>query len=180
MKRALFLLGFCSALLLPAGAWADIAEPGAPRRPRVLPPVERPLAEASVQNGTGGLRLVFWLAGTGECEYTLRGPQSGDDPGPVVAKGHRATEGDAPLAVEPETAPPRVQPRVQLVEMVAIEPAPEENVTGRYRLEALCRVTPVEQTSFGAKETGQAKEVRFTHTFDLRRESVYRVTPVQQ
>ena len=55
-------------------------------------------------------------------------------------------------------------------------PAPEESVTHRYHLEALCRVTPVEQTNFGPKESGQVKEVRITRSFRLRRESIYRVT----
>ena len=164
MKRALFLLGFCSALLMPAGAWADIAEPGAPRRPRVLPPLPPlpigALADVEVQGATTGEPLLeFRLAGPGTCEYTLRGPQSGNNPGPIVAKGSLTTDG-ADMRVKKLT----------------IEPAPEENVTGRYRLEALCRVTPVEQTRFGPKETGQAQEVRLTHTFNLRRESVYHVT----
>ena len=159
MKRAIFLLGLCSALLLPAGAWADIALPGVPRRPRVPPPIERPLADVKVQSGTGGLRLEFQLAGSGECAYTLRGPQSESDPGPVAATGS-LTADDTDMQVE----------------KVAIAPAPEENVTRRYRLEALCRVKATEQTNFGAKETGQVKEVRLTRTFNLRRESVYRVT----
>ena len=115
------------------------------------------------KDATGALRLMFRLAGPGECEYTLHGPQSGDAPEPVVAKGSLAANGAG----------------IQ-VEKVTIEPAPEENVTGRYRLEALCRVRTVEQTNFGSKETGQVNEERLTHIFYLRRESVYRVTNIPQ
>ena len=165
MKRAIFLLGFCSALLLPSGAWADVpgvwemrfywAEEQMRKEGR---PVERALAD--VMGATGGVEVGFQLTGPGTCEYTLRGPQSGDDPGPVVAKGSHTSEAKG---------------KNRLEEKVAFAP---ENVDGRYRFEALCRMKVVEQTNFGPKETGQVEEVRITRAFGLQRDSegFYRVT----
>ena len=182
MKRALFLLGLCAALLLPAGAWTDVVPPGLSgeqlqrhyeqrrlnyeaRMRAQNRPAGGKLADILVWAITGGIQLKFRLAGPGECEYTLRGPKSGDDLGSVAAQGRHAAEENFGYVLE---------------EKVLFMPAPEEGVAHRYHVEALCRVTPVEQTSFGPKETGQAEEVRLTHTFNLRRESVYRVTPVRQ
>ena len=166
MKRAIFLLGFCSALLLPSGAFADV--PGVSREARQRMFEQRMRAEADaaiarvmVQEAVGGVQFVFEIAGPGTCEYTLRGPQSGDDPGPVVAKSRLTAEG---------------ADKHVLKEKAVIAPETKENENGRYRLEALCRVTLIEQTNFGAKETGQVKEVRITRSFRLRRESIYRVT----
>lgn len=179
MKRAIFLLGFCSALLLPPGALADVVHPGFPRRPHLVieggrprpsprrpsprPPLETALADVKVQSGVGGIQLVFQLAGPGECEYTLRGPQQpGGGPGPVAAEGSRVA-GGAGTSV--------------LVEKVAIEPEPEENAVNRYLLVALCRMKVFEQTSFGSKETEEVREVRLSRKFfSLRRGNDYRVT----
>ena len=165
MKRALFLLGLCSALLLSAGAWADL--PGVSREARQRMYEERMRAEADaaiasvmVQGTPGGVQLVFEIAGPGTCEYTLRGPKSEDDPGPVVAKGSFTATGAGR----------------QVVKKGAIVPAIKENGKSRYHFEALCRVTPVEQTNFGAKETGEVKEVRIERFFGLQRENCYRVT----
>lgn len=110
---------------------------------------------------TGGIEVGFQLAGPGTCDYTLRGPQSEADPGPVVAKG----------SLTSEKAGENV-----LVEKVPIAPEPKENVKGRYHLEALCRAEILKETNFGTKETGQVEEIRLMRTFSLRRESVYHVS----
>ena len=175
MKRAIFLLGLCAALLLPAGAWADIAQPRGydllrqQRREEQLRAQNRPaggkLADVTVDSITGGIELKFRLAGPGECEYTLRGPRSDDGPGPVAAQGSRAAEANFGYVLR---------------ETVLFMPAPEENVMHRYHLEALCRIRAIEQTNFGPKETEPLGVVRLTHTFNLRRESTYHVLPVRQ
>lgn len=158
MKRAIFLLMLFLCSTLAPAAFADVALPLSPRELQVQ------FADVKVRGGVGGIELVFYLSLPGECEYTLRAPHSGDNPGAMVAKGKLA------LADPKKTV---------LVEKVAIAPAPEESVTNRYHLEALCRRHVTEQTSFGPKETGRVEEVRRSHTFDLRRESLYRVTPVK-
>lgn len=168
MKRAIFLLGLCSALLLPAGAWADIAEPPKERQRRFEEQMraedrlaEQALAKVKVQGTTGGIELVFQLAGPGECGYALFGPQSKGAPKPAIARGNRSSEGIWDKVLE---------------EKVVIAPEPRENVNFRYSLLARCRVKLVQQTNFGPKETGQVEEVNITHSFYLRRESVYHVT----
>ena len=125
------------------------------------------LATVKVQGTTGGVRLEFQFAGPGECEYTLRGPQQpGGAPGPVAAKGSLASENAG---------------KKMLVEKVAIEPEPEENVVNRYLLAALCRMKVFEQTNFGPKETEEVREVRPSSTFIiLRRENIYHVAHVPQ
>ena len=166
MKRAIFLLGLCSALLLPAGAFADL--PGVSQEVRDRMFEERMRAEADaaiasvmVQGTPGGVQFVFEIAGPGTCEYTLRGPQSEGDPGPVVAKGSFTAIGAGTNVVK---------------KGAAIAPVIKENGKGRYHLEALCRVKLIERTNFGSKETGEVKEVHIERFFDLRRESCYHVT----
>ena len=170
MKRAMFLLVLFVFTTLAPAAFADrpvIDRRPHPdiwkRRPTMRSPVEPALAKVKVQGATGGVRLEFQFAGPGECEYTLRGTQQpGGGPGPVVAKGNLTAE----------SAGKRV-----LVDNVALEPEPEENVVSRYLLVALCRMKVFEQTNFGAKETEEVREVRPTSTFIiLRRENVYHVT----
>lgn len=163
MKRAIFLLGLYSALL-PFGALADVpgvwemhfhhAEEQMRKEGR---PAARALAD--VMGATGGVEVGFQLTGPGTCDYTLRGPQSEGDPGPVVAKGSITSD---------------AKEKNRLEEKVAL--APKENADGRYRFDALCRMKVVEQTNFGSKETGQVEEVRITRTFGLSSENVYRVT----
>ena len=170
MKRAIFLLGLCSALLLPAGAFADL--PGVSQEVRDRMFEERMRAEAEariasvmVQEAVGGVQFVFEIAGPGTCEYTLRGPKrgpkSGDDPGPVVAKNRLTAEG---------------ADKHVLKDKAVIASEVKENADGRYHLEALCRVKPVEQTNFGPKETEEVKEVHIKRSFLLHHESIYRVS----
>ena len=166
MKRTIFLLGFCAALLLPPAAFADVPGVSREARQRMFEARRRAEAEARiarvmVQDAVGGVQFVFEIAGPGTCEYTLRGPQSDDDLGPVVAKSRLTAEG---------------ADKHVLKDKAVIAPETKENENGRYRLEALCRVRPVEQTNFGPKESGQVKEVRITRSFRLRRKSIYRVT----
>ena len=170
MKRAMFLLVLFVFTTLAPAAFADrpvIDRRPHPdiwkRRPTMRSPVEPALAKVKVQGATGGVRLEFQLAGLGECEYTLRGPQQpGGGPGPVAAEGRLAAESAG---------------KSVLVENVAIEPEPEENVVNCYLLVALCRMKVFEQTSFGAKETEEVREVRPSSTFiAIRRGNAYHVT----
>ena len=172
MKRVLLTLFLCS-MLAPA-AFADI--PALTREQQQQRAEQRKLreqytraqnlprwgklAEVMALDWRGGVRLYFRLAGPGECEYTLRGPQSGDDLGPVAAKGSRAWEDRWGYIVAADAT---------------IPPTLAENEVGRYHLDALCRVKVVEQTNFGPKETGRVEEVRLTHSFNLRRENFYSV-----
>ena len=166
MKRAIVLLGLFLCSTLAPAAFADV--PGVSREARQRMFEQRMRAEAEariarvmVQEAVGGVQFVFEIAGPGTCEYTLRGPQSGDDLGPVVTKSRLSAEG----------ADQHV-----LKDKAVIAPETKENENGRYRLEALCRVKPVEQTNFGPKESWLVKEVHIKRSFHLRRESIYRVT----
>lgn len=166
MNRAIVLLGLFLCSTFAPAAFADVPGVSREARQRMFEARRRAEAEARiarvmVQEAVGGVQFVFEIAGPGTCEYTLRGPQSGDDLGPVVAKSRLSAEG---------------ADKHVLKDKAVIAPETKENENGRYRLEALCRVRPVEQTNFGAKETGQVKEVRITRSFHLRRESIYRVT----
>ena len=167
MNRAIVLVGLFLCSTLAPAAFADV--PGVSREARQRMFEERMRAErqqglvdATVQGATGGVQVVFRLAGPGTCDYALVDAQNRGAPLPPVAKGHLSAEGAG---------------RHELKEKAAIAPEPEENVLHRYRLEALCRVRLVEQTNFGAKETGQVEDVRVRHAFGLRRERVYRVSP---
>lgn len=118
--------------------------------------------DAWIKGGVDGIEVVFELAGPGSCEYTLRGPRSGDGPGPVAAKGRSgAWKGPG---------------KGLLMEKAVISPALEENEEGRYRLDAVCRLKVVEKTNFGPKETNREEESRVTREFRLLRKGRYQVT----
>ena len=118
--------------------------------------------DAWIKGGVDEIEVVFQLDGPGSCEYTLRGPRSGDGPGPVAAKGRSgAWKGPG---------------KGLLMEKAVISPALEENEAGRYRLDAVCRLKVVEKTNFGPKDTNREEELRITRDFRFHRESRYRVT----
>ena len=155
MNRGIFLLGLFLSSTLASAAFADM--PGVSRAERQRRYEERmraerayALAHVQISNEVGGIKLAFNLAGPGECEYALRGPQSGKDPGPFAATGGIVAEGPG---------------RKVLVEQADI---PEE---GRYNLEALCRMKVVENTNFGPKETNREEEVRISRRLTIFREN---------
>ena len=166
MNRAIVLLGLFLCSTLAPAAFADVPGVSREARQRMFEARRRAEAEAAiarvmVQEAVGGVQFVFEIAGPGTCEYTLRGPKSENDPGPVVAKGSFTANGAGTNVVK---------------KGAAIAPEIKENGKGRYHLEALCRVKLIEQTNFGSKETGEVKEVHIERFFGLLRESCYRVT----
>ena len=177
-KPVVFALGavcVCSALTFAPAVFADL--PGVSREARQRAYEQREKAEreaqlareatperadAWIRGGVGMIEVVFQLGAPGACEYTLRGPQSGGDPGPVAAKGRsKAWEGTGKGFV---------------LEKATIPPALGENEEGSYRLDAVCRLKVVETTNFGPKETNREEELRITREFRFFRESSYRVT----